>query len=52
MTCREYGKQGVGSTTKFVQRISNYLSHIEVKYNEGTIAVHFLKVTALLITSV
>ena len=22
----------------FLQRISNYLSHIEVKYNEGTIA--------------
>ena len=35
--------QGVGSTTNVFQRISNYLSHIEVKYNEGTIAAHFFE---------
>ena len=33
----------MGSTTNFLQRISNYLSHIEVKYNEGTIAAHFFE---------
>ena len=52
VTCRECGKQGVGSTTNFFQRISNYLSHIEAKYNEGTTVAHFLRVIALLITSV
>ena len=29
--------------TCFFQRISNYLSQIEVKYNEGTIAAHFFE---------
>ena len=43
VTCREFWKQGVESTTNFPQRISNYLSHIEVKYNEGTIAAHFFE---------
>ena len=43
VTCRECGKQVVGSTTNFFQRISNYLSHIEAKYNEGTIAAHFFE---------
>ena len=42
VTRRECGKQGVGSAANFFQRISNYLSHIEVKY-EGTIAVHFFE---------
>ena len=30
----------MGSTTNFFLRISSYLSHSEVKYNEGTIAAH------------
>ena len=33
----------MGSTTNFSQRISNYSSHIEAKYNEGTIAEHFFE---------
>ena len=36
------GSRG-GSTTNFFQRISNSLSHIEVKSNEGTIAAHFFE---------
>ena len=43
VTGRECRKQGVGSTTNVFQRISNYLSHIEVKYNEGTIVAHFFE---------
>ena len=33
----------MGSTTNFFQRISSYLSHIKVKYNEGTIPSHFFE---------
>ena len=33
----------MGSTTNFFQRLANYLSHTEVKYNEGTIAAHFFE---------
>ena len=34
-------KQGDGSTIIFFQRISNYLSHIQSKYNEGAITADF-----------
>ena len=43
VTCEKCGKQGVGSTINLFQRISNYLSHIQSKYNEGAIAAHFLR---------
>ena len=40
VTCQKFGKQGVGSTFDLFQTISNYLSHIQSKYNEGAIAAH------------
>ena len=43
VTCEKCGKQGVGSTISLFQRISNYLSHIQSKYNEGAIAAHFFE---------
>ena len=43
VTCQKCGKQGVGSTIDLFQRISNYLSHIESKYNERATAAHFFE---------
>ena len=47
VTCEKCGKQGVGSTINLFQKISNYLSHIQSKYNEGAIAAHFFREIAL-----